>query len=78
MATCRWCNGTGVQYVERWSSLCYACPDCGGTGHIPECDVCGNEYDGEYCTDCYATCDECGELCRKEDLKDGLCEDCAE
>lgn len=77
MGECRWCNGTGRQYVERGSSLCFSCPDCDGTGSIPECDVCGEEYDGDYCPECYAECEECGEVCQLEYMTDGLCEDCA-
>lgn len=77
MSECRWCHGTGVQYLEQGSSLCYACPDCGGTGSTPVCDICGSEYDGEYCTECYAECEECGKVCVIDDIADGLCEDCA-
>lgn len=30
--TCRFCNGTGKEWRERKSSLCYPCPDCKGSG----------------------------------------------
>jgi hypothetical protein len=40
---CPHCYGSGKQYVERGSSLCYACPDCGGTGHL--CDDDEDNYD---------------------------------
>jgi hypothetical protein len=76
MGVCRWCKGTGVQYVERGSSLCYTCPDCGGNGYLPECDICGEEYYGEYCEDCYVMCEECGLLCRRYADDSELCEDC--
>lgn len=77
MGMCRECNGTGRQYVERGSSLCFTCPDCEGEGYLPECDVCGEEYNGEYCENCFAMCAECGEVCRIDDMTDGLCEECA-
>lgn len=78
MAECRWCNGRGFQYVESGSSLCYTCPDCGGTGEVEICEVCGHSYPGEFCPECFSQCDECGEVCRIDELKSGLCECCAE
>jgi DnaJ-class molecular chaperone len=33
---CRWCRGTGKEYVEPNSSHFYRCPDCDGTGRMPE------------------------------------------
>lgn len=59
MRDCPYCRGTGIQYVESGSSLCYACPDCNGTGSIPTCDRCGNTFIGEYCDNCYTVCDSC-------------------
>ena len=29
---CKWCHGTGREYVEAGGSLYYRCPDCDGTG----------------------------------------------
>lgn len=78
MGACKWCCGTGIQYVESGSSLCYACPDCGGSGYLPECDQCGEEYYGEYCEDCYIECEECGEVCLRYRDDSKLCEDCYE
>lgn len=78
MGTCKWCHGTGRQYVEYGSSLCYPCEDCNGTGHTPECDVCGAEYEGEYCYECYDACENCGERTLKEELNNGFCEECRE
>ena len=54
---CEWCNGSGRQYVESGSSLCYTCPDCDGTGEEQpeeeECKICGEwkevEEDCEWC-----------------------------
>jgi hypothetical protein len=77
MGECKWCHGTGTEYVEPGSSLCYRCPDCNGTGYIPECDNFGREYVGEYCDHCYTECDECGEVCLIDDIEKGICEDCA-
>jgi hypothetical protein len=77
MSKCRYCNGTGTQYVERGSSLCYDCPDCSGTGIVAICDRCDHEYDGEYCRDCYDVCSHCGVVVPIEELAfDGICEDC--
>ena len=76
--TCRWCGGSGRQHIERGSSLSYRCPDCDGTGHLPECDVCGEPYSGDYCEDCYAECEGCREVCLIENMQDGLCEACVE
>ena len=76
MGTCKWCHGTGRNHIE--DSLYCRCEDCEGTGFIEECDICGEEYTGEYCEDCYAECKECGAVCDKDDLENGLCEDCAE
>ena len=36
--SCKWCCGTGRQYVEVGSSLCYCCTDCDGTGVTPPPD----------------------------------------
>lgn len=36
--TCKWCHGTGREYVEPGNSLYYACPDCGGTGKDDSAD----------------------------------------
>jgi DnaJ-class molecular chaperone len=54
---CEWCNGSGRQYVESESSLCYCCPDCNGSGkeqpEEEECKICGEwkevEEDCEWC-----------------------------
>lgn len=77
MGDCKWCGGKGYQIVESGSSLSYRCPDCYGTGYIPECDICGDEYYEDYCEECYAECEECGEVTQKEFMENGLCEDCA-
>ena len=75
MGECKWCHGTGTQYVERGSSLCYNCTDCGGSGYLPECDVCGEEYYGEFCEHCYCECISCGCESRRYEDSD-ICEDC--
>lgn len=77
MSECRWCNGTGIQYVESGSSLCYDCPDCNGTGWLAECDICGGEYSGEYCEDCYAVCDNCEEITPIDEMDGDFCFVCA-
>jgi hypothetical protein len=77
MGKCRYCGGRGYQSVERGSSLSYACEDCGGSGWLPECDICGEEYSTEYCERCYTTCDGCGDVFQMEELENGLCEYCA-
>lgn len=76
MGVCQWCKGTGREYVEQGSSLCYACPDCNGSGFIPECDICGEEFEGEFCEDCYMECEECGTVVPISETQNGLCEDC--
>jgi len=48
--SCEWCQGTGYISVERGSSLCYTCPDCGGTGR-KELDEEDDEDDEEVCLD---------------------------
>lgn len=73
---CKWCHGTGTNYVERGSSLRYDCPDCGGSGIIRICDECGEHIEGEYCEACFSECKECLSVCRVEDMHDGVCEDC--
>jgi hypothetical protein len=78
MGACKWCGGTGRQYVEEGSSLNYVCPDCDGQGYLPECDNCGEEYSGEYCEKCYAECEECGEVVLISELNNGFCADCVE
>lgn len=77
MGQCKYCSGWGVEYVDG-SSLSYRCPDCDGTGYIPECEECGKEYSGNYCEDCYDACIECGEYVPKEEIIDGRCECCHE
>jgi RecJ-like exonuclease len=74
--TCRYCHGKGFQYVESGSSLSYECPDCGGTGEVEICEVCGHSYPGEYCPECFSECENCGEVVNNLDLIDGLCPDC--
>lgn len=78
MRDCPYCRGTGTQYVESGSSLSYVCPDCDGTGYIPNCDTCGEPYVGEYCSNCYTECSVCGSVCSKEsdDYTYYLCECC--
>lgn len=75
MGKCKWCNGRGWDSAE--GGRYFSCPDCDGTGNTPECDVCGAEYDGEYCDKCYDVCENCGERTQKEELNNGLCEYCA-
>lgn len=70
---CRWCHGSGTEYVERGSSLSYRCPDCRGTGEVTVCDECGNSFDGEFCEDCFEKCPECGLLYPVGEV----CPDCA-
>lgn len=43
---CKWCNGTGKEYVEPGSSHFYACPDCNGTGKTPEPEEALEPYEG--------------------------------
>ena len=80
MSDCFYCRGTGIQYVEPGSSLSYPCPDCDGTGIVPTCDRCGNEYDGEYCDNCYDVCDSCRTIKSVDyDMYDCfICCDCAQ
>ena len=74
MGICKWCNGTGSNHVE--DILYCRCEDCCGTGWREECDICGVEYENEYCEECYAKCKECGTVEAKTDMLDGLCLDC--
>jgi len=37
--TCKWCAGTGKEYVEPATSHFFACPDCGGTGKTDGADT---------------------------------------
>lgn len=78
MGRCKYCGGTGRQYIESGSSMYYACEDCDGTGYMKECDYCGKEYSGEYCEDCYDACIECGDYVPEEELIGGRCECCHE
>lgn len=79
MKDCPYCKGTGTQYVESGSSLSYACPDCGGSGSVPECPACGKEYSGDFCEDCYGVCECCEDIARLEYLDDdNLCEMCSD
>jgi hypothetical protein len=75
MGECKYCAGWGVEYVDG-SSLSYRCPDCDGTGYIPECEECGKEYSTEYCEDCYARCCFCEGLYLKSELHDDVCDEC--
>ena len=77
MSDCKYCRGTGVLYVERGSSLSYTCPDCNGSGIVADCDICGREYYGEYCENCYCECTECGEIGERHGDTD-ICTDCYE
>lgn len=77
MGKCKWCN-YGTMYVGDGSGITYRCTDCGGTGWIPECDVCGQEYTEEYCEECYDICKECGEVREKSGFKNGICAWCLE
>lgn len=47
--SCKWCKGYGYLYVEKGSSLSYACPDCNGSGQG------GNDEEDEL-----DTCYKCG------------------
>lgn len=78
MGKCPWCHGRGYELVEPGlSSLSYKCPDCNGTGYIPECEICGHEYYGEFCEECYDRCEECGKVFPFTELdENGLCEEC--
>ena len=78
MVECKWCRGRGYLHYEPGTSLIYSCPDCGGTGYIPQCDICGKEFEGEYCEDCYCVCEECGELRARAGEDINFCEDCYE
>lgn len=75
MGDCKYCNGTGIMHVERGSSLSYTCTDCNGSGVVPVCEVCGEEYYGEFCERCYCECASCGEVARVYEGSD-VCEDC--
>jgi len=33
---CVYCDGKGIQCVERNSSLSFPCPDCNGEGHTED------------------------------------------
>ena len=77
MGKCKWCY-YGTMSVGDGSGLTYRCPDCGGTGYIPECDLCGEEYRDDYCEDCYGECAECGEIVPLTELKNDICECCVE
>lgn len=57
---CRWCNGTGKDYAEAGSSLYARCPDCNGTGELPQCEICGQELTTEEEVE-YGRCEECKE-----------------
>ena len=76
MGACKYCNGLGWDSME--GGRYFRCPDCNGTGYLEECDNCGEEFDGEYCKECYAECKECGHVTLKEELEHGLCEECRE
>lgn len=80
MSDCPYCRGTGIQYVESGSSLSYTCPDCDGTGVTPTCPRCGNEYDGEYCQNCYTVCDSCRTIKSVDDEMSDcfICYDCVQ
>ena len=79
MKDCPYCKGTGTQYVESGSSLSYDCPDCNGSGYVPECPACGREYYGDFCEDCYGVCACCEDIERLEHLDDdNLCEMCSD
>lgn len=78
MGECKYCKGTGVQYVERGSSLCYQCTDCDGTGFIPECPTCGEEYYSGYCPTCQTLCDQCGEIGDRYSEHSDICVSCYE
>lgn len=77
MGTCKWCNGRGYDARLEGGLYCQ-CGDCNGTGEIPECDICGEEYTTEYCEECYTECEKCGWVTQKDELENGLCEDCRE
>ena len=77
MGKCKWCN-YGTISVGDGSSISYRCTDCGGTGWIPECDICGEEYHDDYCEECYDICEECGEVREKSGFKNGICAWCLE
>ena len=76
MGRCKWCRGKGECRAPgdtRW----YVCQDCGGAGFIPECEICGNEYEGDYCESCFAECKECGDVFPIHDMTDSLCKNCS-
>ena len=75
MGKCKWCH-YGTMSVGDGSSISYRCTDCGGTGWIPECDICGKEYHDDYCEECYSECLGCGDVCLKSDMQHGMCADC--
>ena len=81
MSECPYCRGTGEVYVDPKSTYAtYRCPDCRGTGNIPECDVCGNPYSGEYCEECYTICPICRVIrnIREEMVDTDMCVECRE
>lgn len=77
MGKCKWCC-YGTMSVGDGSGLTYRCTDCGGTGWIPECDICGEEYHDDYCEDCYGECAECGEIVPLNEMQHDICECCIE
>lgn len=81
MRDCHYCRGTGIQYVESGSSLCYSCPDCNGTGLSPTCDRCGNTFIDEYCENCYTVCEACRTIKSIDEemvQDDTICDSCIE
>lgn len=77
MGKCPYCTH-GMNYIERESGYGFTCPDCGGSGYLPECDICGKDFAHDYCEDCYGECAECGEITPLTELKNDICECCVE
>lgn len=56
---CRWCNGSGYDRTPG-ESFAYRCPDCNGTGELPECEICGQELTTDEEVE-NGLCEECKE-----------------
>ena len=80
--TCPYCHGRGWErggFPGDGDIRLYNCPDCGGSGYIRRCKECNNTFDGEYCEDCFAQCETCGEVVPLDNAnwhKAGQCWEC--